>query len=174
VLPLRSIAFLLYFVQSSVASFAFPIVGVLCYILLYHVYPQSTWWGKCLEPMGIRYAFVCGLCLLVGSVLNLNRLKFGRQFIHPIELGILLVFLTMMLSIVTGLPWRPDRDFIVDKMSKVFLFAFVLSHVPRARSSTTGWTGLAARTSGPPPAWRFTCSPCSRSWRCFFARKCGG
>lgn len=132
-MPIRSIAFLLYFLGSSTVALAFPMVGVLCYIVLYHVYPQATWWGKALQPLGIRYAFVCGLCLIAGTVLNLNRLKFGRRFVHPVEWGIVLVFATMLLSIVTGLPWHPNRDFIIDKMSKVFLFALVLSHVAVTR-----------------------------------------
>ncbi|HPD30803.1 MAG TPA: O-antigen ligase family protein [Phycisphaerae bacterium] len=128
-MPLRSIAFLLYFFGSAGASLLVPIAGVLCYIVLYNVYPQSTWWGKYLEPLGIRYAYVIAACLTVGVIVNLNRLRYGRQVAHPVEWGMLLVFLSMLMSGVTGVAWNERTDFVIDKMWKVFLFAFMMSHV---------------------------------------------
>ncbi len=128
-MPLRSITFILYFCGSAAASFVAPIAGVLCYVTLYHVYPQTTWWGKALEPFGIRYAYVIAICLVIGAIVNLNRLRYGRRFVHPIEWGILLVFMTMLLSAVSGVGWNERTDFVIDKMWKVFLFAFTMSHV---------------------------------------------
>lgn len=128
-MPIRSIAFLLYFAGSAGASFVAPIAGVLCYIVLYNVYPQATWWGKYLEPLGIRYVYVIAACLVIGAVVNLNRLRYGRQIAHPVEWGMLLVFLTMLLSGVAGVGWNDRTDFVIDKMWKVFLFAFTMSHV---------------------------------------------
>ena len=128
-MPLRSLAFLAYFLGSAAVSMAIPMVGVVCYIVLYHVYPQTTWWGQFLQPMEIRYSYIIGICLMIGSVLNLNRLKFGRRFIHPIEWCILVIFLTMLLSTATGVAWNNKTEFLLDKMSKVFLFTFLLSHV---------------------------------------------
>ena len=61
--------------------------------------------------------------------LNLNQLKFGRRFMHPIEWCVLLVFLTMLLSTATGVAWNYRTEFLLDKMSKVFLFTFLLSHI---------------------------------------------
>lgn len=128
-MPLRSIAFLMYFLGSSAGTLAYPIIGVVCYIVLYHVFPQTTWWGAHLNFLGLRYSFIIGLCLLIGTVLNLGRLRFGRQFIHPVEWGILLVFVAMLLSGVTGVTWDHRTLYILDKMTKVFLFTFLLSHV---------------------------------------------
>jgi len=128
-MPLRSIAFLLYFCGSTAASFVAPIAGVLCYVALYHIYPETTWWGKVLQPLGIRYAYIVAACLVVGAVINLNRLRYGARFMHPIEWGILLVFLTMLLSGASGAAWNERTGFVIDKMWKVFLFAFTMSHV---------------------------------------------
>ena len=128
-MPLRSLAFLAYFFGSAAVSMAAPMVGVICYVVLYHVYPQTTWWGKFLQPMGIRYSYVIGICLMIGVGLHLNRLKFGRRFMHPIEWCVLLVFLTMLLSTATGVAWNYRTEFLLDKMSKVFLFTFLLSHI---------------------------------------------
>lgn len=128
-MPLRSIAFLLYFLGSSAASLAFPMVGVVCYIVLYHVFPETTWWGKRIGFLGMRYSFICGLCLLIGTALNLNRLSFGRKLAHPIEWGVLLVFLAMVLSTATGAAWDGRTEMVLDKMSKVILFVLLFSHV---------------------------------------------
>lgn len=128
-MPLRSIAFLVYFCGSSAATLAFPMVGVICYIVLYHVYPQNTWWGPYLDFLGIRYSFVCGLCLIIGTTLNLNRLRFGRQLFHPIEWMCLALLLCMLLSTAMGSPWTARTEEFIDKMAKVFLFTIMLSHV---------------------------------------------
>jgi probable O-glycosylation ligase (exosortase A-associated) len=134
-MPLRSIAFLAYFFASSMTTFAYPMAGVICYIVLYHVYPQTTWWGKALEPFGLRYSFICGICLLVGATLNLNRLRFGRSALHPVEVGLILLFLVMVLSTVTGGQWDIRTEFVLDKMWKVFLFVLVMAHVVTSRSN---------------------------------------
>ena len=128
-MPYRSVAFLLYFLGSSAGTLVFPMVGVVCYIILYHVFPLTTWWGKSLEFLNIRYSFTIGACLLIGTVLNLNKLRFGRNLIHPVEWGILFILFTMVLSGVTGTAWDDDTYFVLDKMLKVFLFTFMLSHI---------------------------------------------
>jgi len=128
-MPLRSITFLIYFCGSCGTAIAFPMAGVICYVVLYHVYPQKTWWGPHLDFLGIRYSFVCGLCLLIGTTLNLNRLRFGRQFFHPIEWMCLALLLCMVLSTATGLEWTHRTEVFLDKMAKVFLFSLMMSHV---------------------------------------------
>jgi hypothetical protein len=133
-MPLRSIAFISYFLGSCGLSLAMPMIGVVCYLVLYHVYPQTTWWGARLSFLGIRYSFVCGLCLLIGTALNMNRLRFGRRFLHPIELMSLAVLLGLIISSATGGTWSIRTDFVLDKMSKVILFGFVMAHVVVTRN----------------------------------------
>ena len=87
-MPLRSIAFLIYFFGSSAMALAVPMIGVICYIVLYHVFPQTTWWGASIQFLGIRYSYVCGSCLIVGTVLNLNRLQFGRQILQSARMDV--------------------------------------------------------------------------------------
>ncbi len=128
-MPLRSIAFILYFCGSCAATFMVPMIGVVCYIVLYHVYPQTTWWGAVLEPLGIRYSFICGICLLVGTLLNLNRLRFGRHFMSGVEWGYVAFIFAILISCVMINEWGPRSDVTLDKILKVFLFVFMMSHV---------------------------------------------
>jgi len=128
-MPLRSIAFLLYFLGSSTAAFVYPMVGLICYVVLYHVYPQTTWWGKALQPLGIRYSFVCGACLVIGTFLNAARMRFGRQFIHPVEGGAVLLYLLILVTLVSGVGVNDQGLMLVDKMGKVVLFLLIMSHV---------------------------------------------
>ncbi|MBI4580846.1 MAG: O-antigen ligase family protein [Planctomycetes bacterium] len=132
-MPLRSLAFLLYFFGSSTAAFVYPMVGLVCYVVLYHVYPQTTWWGSALEPLGIRYAFVCGACLLIGAVLNAGRMRLGRHPLHVVEAGVIVVYLSMLLSLATGVGPNTQTAMIVDKMGKIVLFLLVMSHVVVSR-----------------------------------------
>lgn len=158
-MPLRSIAFLLYFCGSSAAALAFPMVGLVCYVMLYHVYPQTTWWGAVLEPLGLRYAFICGACLLVGTGLTANRLRYGRKFLHPVEGGAIAVYLCMLLSLLTGVGLNLQGLMLIDKMAKVMLFILVFSHVVTSKqrlwlltivfTALTLYLGHAAKNAPP-------------------------
>lgn len=132
-MPLRSLTFLVFLAGSLTASLVYPMAGVICYLVLYHVYPETTWWGKYLTFLQIRYAFLCGLLLSVGATLNMNRLKFGRHFVLPVELGMLLVFLAIVLSAVTGMGWHARTEEFLDKMAKVLVFVLLMSHVAVSR-----------------------------------------
>jgi hypothetical protein len=128
-MPLRSIAFLLYFFGSSTAALVFPMVGLICYVVLYHIYPRTTWWGAALEPLGLRYSFICGACLLVGTIISAARTRHGRQFLHPVELGAIVMYLAVLLTLVTGEGINSQSLMLVDKMGKVVLFLLIMSHV---------------------------------------------
>ena len=128
-MPLRSVAFLLYFVGSSGAALIWPMVGLICYVVLYHVYPQTTWWGKALEPLDLRYTFICGSCLVVGALVSAGRTRVPRPIIHPIEGAVLAVFAAMLLSLVTGKGQSTQTMMLIDKMLKVVVFLLVMSHV---------------------------------------------
>jgi O-antigen ligase len=132
-MPLRSLAFLAYFFGSSAAALASPMIGLVCYIVLYHLYPQTTWWGAPLKPLGIRYSFICGLCLLIGTVLQATRLRFGHRLIHPLEAGAVAVFLAMLLSLGTGAGPNAQTALLLDKMGKLVLFLIVFTHVVTSR-----------------------------------------
>ncbi len=132
-MPFRSIGFLLYFFGSSLGTLVYPIVGVVCYIILYHVFPQTTWWGMRLNFLGLRYSFIIGVCLIIGMFLNANKLRFGKSALHPVELSLIFVLITMILSGYMGLGWTHHSWVLLDKMAKVFLFTFMLSHVATDR-----------------------------------------
>jgi O-antigen ligase len=132
-MPLRSLAFLLYFFGSSTAAFVYPMVALVCYVAVYHIYPKTTWWGGALEPLGIRYSFICGICLIIGTTLNASRLRFGRQFLHPVEIGSIVVFLTMLLSLGTGVGSNNQTVQLIDKMGKVLIFLLIMSHLVVSR-----------------------------------------
>lgn len=133
-MPLRSLAFLAYFLGSTSASILVPMAGVICYIVLYHVYPETTWWGPHLKFLGIRYSFICGLCLMIGTILNLNRLPLGRRLLHPVEGMFLVMLLAIVVSATTSGQWSFRTEQFLDKMSKVFLFVLLMSHVVVTRS----------------------------------------
>jgi O-antigen ligase len=132
-MPLRSIAFLIMFAGSTAGSLINPMIGVLAYVAIYHIFPETTWWGKALRPLGIRYSFIVGMCVLASAILNSGRLRFGRNFFHPVEIGVVLIFMTMVFSTAFAGAWVPKTEILLDKMSKVVLFALVISHVTVTR-----------------------------------------
>jgi probable O-glycosylation ligase (exosortase A-associated) len=135
-MPLRSIAFLLYFAGSAGATLAMPVIGVICYIAIYHINPDTTWWGKSLAPLGIRYSMVIGVFVLIGLLVNMDRLRIGWRLMHPVEILLLCFAGSILLAMFTGVAIN-DRSFDhVDKMMKIVLFALMMTHIITTRRYT--------------------------------------
>lgn len=143
-MPFRSLAFLLYFFGSSTAAFVYPMVGLVCYVMLYHVNPQTTWWGKSINNLGIRYTFICGICLIIGTLITARRSPIEKRGLHPVEAGAIAVYLAMLLTLLTGVGLSTQTYFFFDKMGKVLLFLLVMSRLLVTRQRLWLFTLLLA------------------------------
>jgi putative inorganic carbon (HCO3(-)) transporter len=125
----HSLLFMAYYCISCVASQFWPIAGALCYIAVYHIFPERTWWGKELTPLALRYSLIAAVATTAGCVFNLRRFISARPFFSFFELLCLLFLLNIWLSPLFGIGWCSLSDFQMTKMTKVFVFVFLLVRI---------------------------------------------
>ena len=168
-MAVKTLLLLLGFVFCSVGALFFPMIGVVGYVLHYHLWPDNQWWGRDLSQWGLRYAFTIGLCLLIGTLLNKSKLKLGRQVMRTHEWLLVAFWVVAMVSVLGGVELtfhpldRTGQHMLLDKLSKVLLFCLLMSHVVTTLKRVdlllwalvvgTLYTGYQAWDA---PMWRFT------------------
>ncbi|MBN1341087.1 MAG: O-antigen ligase family protein [Phycisphaerae bacterium] len=128
-MPLTTILFLVSYLFGCVGALRYPLLGVMAYLMVYFTYPTTTWWGKPLAWMGIRYAMVAAICTAVGLVLNWHRLRPGRGFWHRQEVLFVILVGAMYISMFTGAGPCETSHKTIDKMTKVLVFVLMMTHV---------------------------------------------
>ncbi len=128
-MSLHAIFFILYYVVSCVVALVSPIVGVVCYLIVYHVYPETTWWGHELAPLHIRYSLLIAVATGIGFVANAHKHPTLRPYISVFEVLCVLMLANIWLTPLIGAGWLRWTAVQLDKMTKIFIFLFLLVHI---------------------------------------------
>jgi len=125
-MALTAIAFWIVYIAGVLASTALPLVGVLLYILVYHLNPDDQWWGQSVRDLGLRTSLIVVVATAVGIAVRLPRFRDGeRQFPLP-----LLAILALVVLSWASLSWgygASERGFgQAEKFTKVFIFLLIL------------------------------------------------
>lgn len=141
-LPLKSIAFLIYFFGISAASLVMPILGIVNYMMIYQVYPEHAWWHIPLEPLGIRYSMTAAVCMMLGMLVTLPRLPACRPALNLWDLSALGMAMVVVTSEFTGLGPSDESAPLLDKFFKMVLFIFCMTRIviSRRHFSFVVWT----------------------------------
>lgn len=131
-MPLKTILFLVGLLLAGIGSLRWPLLGVIGYMAIYLVDPRSQWWGRFLPLQ--RFSMVMAVCLGIAILVHWSNLarrapRFGSLSI------LLLAFLALLwISMAIGLPPNPTSWMQIDKMTKLFIFLFMLRRVVTSMS----------------------------------------
>ena len=132
-MPLKTILFLGLFVVCAAGAPMMPMLGVLGYMGHYCTGPEFQWWAAPLRPWGIRYSFLLALATAVGLARNHRNWAFGKSLLTGQEKMMLLFLGIVWLSVAIGedSSWQETMggDPFYWKMTKVIIFALMLSHI---------------------------------------------
>lgn len=96
-MALKTILLLMAFLAACGGALAMPIIGIVGYILHYHIYPEAQWWGQDLSSLGIRFSLSLAACLAIGAVLHWRQLQgkskllIGHEWLLIVFVGVLWV-----------------------------------------------------------------------------------
>jgi O-antigen ligase len=127
--------FLGVFTACAVGALFSPLLGVIGYMAHYCIGPERQWWGEVVGHWGIRYSFMLGAATAVGILIHYRKLRFGASVLVGQETLALLFLGVVWLTRVIGEDpsWQkeafPGQDPLHLKMTKVILFALMLTHV---------------------------------------------
>ncbi len=133
-MALKTILFAVLFAAACGGAVFEPIWGVLGYVGHYCVGPDRQWWNAPLRPLGIRYSFTLAVITAAGIAINWGKLRFGRSVLCRHEKLMLLFLGIVWLSVIIGPETvgrytRPGIDHPSVKLTKIIIFAMMLTHV---------------------------------------------
>lgn len=118
--------FWLTYISGIGAAIARPAIGVALYVLVYHINPETQWWGASVQGSGLRTSFMVALATGIGILLRPPPVpRAARVLATPLMLTACFVLLS-----VVSLSWaqvdvaRSDR--LAEKFLKVFIFFVML------------------------------------------------
>lgn len=129
---LRTLLWAGFFFATAIAALWNPIWGIVGYMGHYTIGPESQWWGRPMNSLGLRYSLTLAGCTAVGIFLQRNEIPFQGGIFHSQQKLILvflaLVWLTTLLSQETvGRYGSVDHPSV--KLTKVVFFSMMLCHV---------------------------------------------
>jgi len=125
-MPLTAIMFWLVYIGGLCAAVVYPAAGVALYILVYHLHPETQWWGETVANSGIRTSLTVAIATVIGILVRRPRFVSGaKQF--PAAYVLMLALITYALFTVTwaDLTW-PDTLQFAEKIVKMAIFVFIL------------------------------------------------
>ncbi len=120
------ILFWLTYVGGTLAALIYPVVGMMLYILVYHMNPETQWWGGSVKASGLRTSLAVAIATGVGVLVRPPRFAFGaRQFPLPYVLALLLTLLAVA-SLNWGVRITARGEYNAEKMIKLMIILFIL------------------------------------------------
>ena len=136
VLPLRTIMCAIVMGVTCLASVTNPICGVVLYVMVYQITPNTRWWGSPLSDMGIRFSMLAGLFTIIGMIVSPHRVPKVRPWLSAWEIGLIaLVGIGLANNYVFGLPTTPAGVAAFDKFWKMMLFVLILNRMASSREN---------------------------------------
>jgi putative inorganic carbon (HCO3(-)) transporter len=125
-MPLTAIAFWLVYLGGLCAALVYPAAGVALYILVYHLHPETEWWGDSVAAAGIRTSLTVAVFTMLGILARRPRFARGaKQFPLPYALMLALVGYALLTVTWADLNW-PDTLHFAEKIVKMAIFVFIL------------------------------------------------
>lgn len=125
-MALTAVVFWLVYVGGVCAAVVYPVVGVALYIFVYHVNPQTQWWGQSFVEAGLRPSWTVAAATMVGILLRRPRLSNGaKQFPLPIVLALALIAYALLTTTWADPTWLPTSA-RAEKIVKIGIFLLML------------------------------------------------
>lgn len=125
-MSLTAIVFWLVYAGGALAALARPIVGVLLYVVVYHLNPEGQWWGESVRGLGLRTSLTVALATSIGAITRQPAITFsGRQITAPVAWA--LAFLALAVASLSWTEVELSRSAeLAQKFAKVIAFVLIL------------------------------------------------
>ncbi|MBK9119828.1 MAG: O-antigen ligase family protein [Phycisphaerales bacterium] len=125
-MSLTAIAFWACYLSGLAAALLQPAVGLALYVLVYHLNPETQWWGASVAALNLRTSFIVACAILIGVIVRQPRMTHGAQQFPPGYLLALLFGVLVVGSLVWGQSTSERGLYLVEKYLKLMVVLFLL------------------------------------------------
>lgn len=130
-MPLSAFVFWLFYIGGALTSLIYPLAGLLLYIIVTHVNPESQWWGESVRAVNLRTSFVLMIAIAIGVLLRRPSFKgCGKQFTLPVILALAFAAYAMA-SLTWGVGASDSGYGRVEKLIKLLIEVMLLIRLIR-------------------------------------------
>lgn len=130
-MSITSIIFWITYVAGVCAAVFNPVLGVMLYLLVYHMNPETQWWGQTVRALGLRTSFTVVLAMCAGLLIRRPAMVHGaQQFPLPFVLALLFGLLAVG-STAWGVTVAERSEYVAEKYFKILVVLFILIRVVR-------------------------------------------
>ena len=125
-MSLTAVVFFVVYLGGLGTALLYPLAGVLLYILVYHLNPETQWWGESVRATGLRLSMTVAVATMIGIVLRRPHLgKGGQQIPITVAMTIALILLAW-----TSFAWGDGPTsrglYQAEKFGKVLVFVLLM------------------------------------------------
>lgn len=125
-MPLTVLVFWITYVGGVCAAIFNPLIGVALYVIVYHLNPETQWWGASVQWTGLRTSFTVALATGIGMIVRWPQFQHGaRQFPLPMVLTILFGVIALG-SLGWGVDLTERGQYQAEKFAKSLIFLVIL------------------------------------------------
>lgn len=125
-MSLTAIAFWCAYILGTLGALVSPAIGVALYVLVYHLSPETQWWGDEVRVLNLRTSFIVAVAAGIGMLLHWPKLRHGaRQFPLPFALAIAFGALALA-TLWWGLGVTPRGAYLAEKFGKTLIILFIM------------------------------------------------
>lgn len=125
-MSLSALAFVTAYLGGLAAAVLSPIVGIVLYIMVYHLHPESQWWGESVAFLGQRLSLSVAIATFVGVLIRQPPML-ERQRQAPLAYVLAIVLALWALGSFTwGLGVNERGQFQLEKFAKILVFLLLL------------------------------------------------
>lgn len=125
-MPLTALAFWAVYVAGTCAALVYPVIGVGLYVLVYHVHPETQWWGASFEASGLRPSLTVAIAVVAGMLLRRAHFAEGAKLWRPPIVLLLALAGYALLTLTWADPSWGRTPAMADKVLKLAVFVVIL------------------------------------------------
>ncbi len=132
-MSLTELLFWVVYVGGVIGALFRPICGVLLYLLVYNLNPETQWWGSHVESLHLRTSFTVAVATGIGMVLSWRKIQPpATQFPWMFRLAIVFLLYCALVSLSGGDSLFTERSqLFLEKLFKVLVFVFLMIRIVR-------------------------------------------
>lgn len=134
-MSLTEIIFWLVYIGGCFGALRRPMLGIIVYILVYNLNPETQWWGRNVAALGLRTSMTVAVMTGLGIILTWRGMD-RRQTHFPMLFSFMCLFLIYgFLTSMTGS--HPTGNYVsqfkLNKLLRIYVFVFMMIHIIRTR-----------------------------------------
>ena len=114
-MSITALVFWITYVGGTCAALFHPIAGIVLYLFVYHLNPETQWWGESVRALGLRTSFTVALATGIGLLIRHSPFAPGAKQFPVVYVMAIFFGLLALGSLTWGVDHTERGDYLAEK-----------------------------------------------------------